>query len=814
MTSHVSPGVYSKIIDLSEYLTSTSGTIGFLPIITEKGPDNVLTKISSIDEYRTKFGDPNLRTFGKYYGQGPYVALNHLSVSSDLYVLRALPDDAVYAHSFVAFAKIEDTAIEVDPVTKEATDIDAASDDKASNVSVGDTHVELVTFNVSKQSIKVDKNNYIHFGDMIDTQRLDSYFTSANSAQIITKVPNIYDADNAENCVLMYVRGYGRGDYYNNLSYLIRASSGAGNFGTYIFEIYQDQDGVPTLVESYNVSFDPNGLDSDGESNYIENVVNKYSILVHVNVNENALAIMNNLLHNYYDNDPTIEDVQEDYVVSNGGTNDPVGFPTTMEDADGVTYSMIPTYYDTDDLGSVTTSFPSEVGIYIGNTKIDNPEEVMKPELLVSNYRLGIKAKKIWNAYWEKALAKKQTVLAAKQYAEAIAMDEDDVTETDGSQKSRSEAINDAIVAVNEAQVATDQAQALYDTAISMSLMHLSDSNDDIYGDQPYYLMNGSLGSLIKTSALTGKKTVQASVANQILCLAYSGLLKKPIVVKKTDESTGRIQFKTQYCSDVLDTEWIYYTIVYDAGYKPDVKQMAKELVETRMDCVLISDCGDNSDCDSVELYTGAVKGATDCRTWNSFYCARYEPYTRIYDEYNGYDIWISPVYTMAKLIPQNDSLYNLWYAPAGFNRGISSEIKELRWNANLGERDRLYSTQVNPIVYFPEGMTVWGQLTTQKKSSSLSDLNVVRTVLYIKRAIEQYCRNYIFEFNSSDTWDKIRNGVAPMLSRIVSEGGIASYSIEVGATDYEYKTKTCHVNVTITPMRVIEQIQLNMYIN
>ena len=41
MATHISPGVYSKIIDLSEYLTSTSGTIGFLPIITEKGPDNV-----------------------------------------------------------------------------------------------------------------------------------------------------------------------------------------------------------------------------------------------------------------------------------------------------------------------------------------------------------------------------------------------------------------------------------------------------------------------------------------------------------------------------------------------------------------------------------------------------------------------------------------------------------------------------------------------------------------------------------------------------------------------------------------------------
>jgi phage tail sheath protein FI len=124
-----------------------------------------------------------------------------------------------------------------------------------------------------------------------------------------------------------------------------------------------------------------------------------------------------------------------------------------------------------------------------------------------------------------------------------------------------------------------------------------------------------------------------------------------------------------------------------------------------------------------------------------------------------------------------------------------------------------LYQAQVNPIVHFPEGMTVWGQLTTQKKSSSLSDLNVVRTVLYIKRAIEQYCQNYIFEMNDSTTWNSIQMGIQPMLDTIVANGGLRSYSVEVGATDYELKTKMCHVNVTLEPMKVLEKIQLNLYI-
>lgn len=857
MATHISPGVYSKIIDLSEYLTSTSGTIGFLPIITEKGPDNVLTKISSIEEYRTKFGDPNLKTFGKYYGQGPYVALNHLEVSSDLYVLRALPDDAAYAHSFVAFAADEDEAEDVDGNSTEAKDVGEESAGEASNVSAGETIAKLVTFSVSKNDTTTVSGKSIKFTDATDTQKLDSYFTGAMSDRIITKVPNIYDSNHAEKCILMYVRAYGRGDYYCNtenggISYLLRADSNPNNFGLYNFEVYQYQDGSPVMVESYNVSFEPESLDADGESNYIEDVVNKFSTNVQVRVNEDALEIMRKCLHDYYDNDPTItgassdESAQPDYLVdivkSEGGVEKHyIGFPTVMTDENYRDLSLIPDYYDesvefdsmdslpevgeyqfyykTKDTNKVYywdgTSYvevESVGGIWIGKTLIADPATVTNPTTTIpSNYYLGIKAKEIWCAYWDKAVAKKATKEAAALYADAVAMDEDETITIDGVQMSRTEAIEYAIEKVEEAQVLTDAAQDRYDSAVAMSLMQLSDSDNDLYGEQPYDLLNGSLGSLVYTK--NGKRTVQPTVANQTLCMAYSGLLKKPVVVRKVDESTGTVKFKVQYCSDVLDLDWIYFTIVYDAGYKPDVKQLAKELVETRMDCVLISDCGDNCDCEDVELYTGAVKGATDCRIWNSYLCARYEPYTRVYDQYNGCDQWLSPVYTMAKIIPQNDSLYDIWYAPAGFNRGVSSEIKELRWSANLGERDRLYSAQVNPIVYFPDGMTVWGQLTTQKKTSTLSDLNCVRTVLYIKRAVEQFCRNYIFEFNDAVTHERIKNGIIPLLSAVQASRGLKEYSIEVGATDYEYKQKICHVNITLAPMNVIEKIQCNFYI-
>jgi hypothetical protein len=801
MATHVSPGVYSKIIDLSEYLVSTPGTIGFLPIITEKGPDNVLTRISSIEEFRTKFGDPNLKTFGKYYGQGPYVALNHLEVSSDLYVMRALPDDAEYANAVVAFVLDEDRADDVD-VSGSATDVEN-SDENAADVS---TKSDIPSLAVA--SYKHAKN----------TQVLDTLFTAGGTEKVLDMFADkgaIYTGDQANKSVLMYIRGYGRGDWYNKISFLLRADSNPNNFGLYNFEIYEDQEDGPVMVESYNVSFEPESLDTDGESNFIEDVVNKFSKNVQVNLNEDALPIMRQCLKDYYLNDPGIIDTHEEYIPDGEVSlwND-----TLVDDETGYEYSLVPTYFGEADLdeGHDTT------GIYVGKTKWEegaqfdadadgNITRVTYPE-----QALGTKAKVIWKAYVQKAYAKEMMAAANAAYETAVGMPEESVS-ISGSQDSRDEAIDKAIAQVEIAQIAVDKAQLAYDNAMAMSLMHLSDADAGTWGEQPYHLEEGSLGSLMvygrdSVTGAYGKNRVQASVANQTLCMAYSGLLKKPVVVRKVDEH-GNVKFKTQYANEVLDLDWIYFTIVYDAGYKPDVKQMAKELVETRMDCVLISDCGDNSDCEEVELYTGAVKGATDCRIWNSYLCARYEPYTRIYDQFNGCDVWLSPVYTMAKIIPQNDALYDIWYAPAGFNRGVSSEIKELRWSANLGERDRLYKAQVNPIVYFPEGMTVWGQLTTQKKTSTLSDLNCVRTVLYIKRAVEQFCRNYVFEFNDPVTHEAIANGIIPLLSAVQAARGLKDFSIEVGATDYEYKTKTCHVNITLSPMKVIEKIQCNFYI-
>jgi hypothetical protein len=312
---------------------------------------------------------------------------------------------------------------------------------------------------------------------------------------------------------------------------------------------------------------------------------------------------------------------------------------------------------------------------------------------------------------------------------------------------------------------------------------------------EPIAIENGSSGTLFNTSG------IDPTVATTILGRAYVGQLEKP---KVNYDDTGY-----ELLEEVLDLDNYYFTVVLDGGYPFDVKMQAVSLVQTRLDCMAFIDNGDNTS------YSMALNERTNGETSsiNSRYVALYESYSKIFDIYTGRDIWVSPVYHMANIIPYTDNVSEIWYAPAGFNRATIASIKELRYSPRLAERDQFYLNQINPIVKFNVGYTVYGQLTTQRRPTALQDVNIVRLVLYIKRALEQFCKFYIFELNDQETWTAIQQEVNRFLKNIQNRRGLYSYSVEVGANEYEQKSKQVHVNIMLQPTRVIEKIYLNFYI-
>jgi len=246
---------------------------------------------------------------------------------------------------------------------------------------------------------------------------------------------------------------------------------------------------------------------------------------------------------------------------------------------------------------------------------------------------------------------------------------------------------------------------------------------------------------------------------------------------------------------------------VFDSGYPNSVKQQISSLCQTRRDCVGILDNGDNP------TFNSAISERTDVNTFNNYFVALYESYNKVFDIFTGRDVWFSPMYHMSYLLPRSDALTEVWFAIAGFNRASIDTIKELRYNPKLGQRDQMYLKQLNPIVKFNPGYVVWGQLTSQAKASALQDLNIVRLVLYVKRALEEYCRFFIFEQNDQLTWSQVSGDIVLFLEDIRKRRGLYNFNVDVGATEYERKRKTFHVNIMLEPTRVVEKIELNFFI-
>ena len=306
---------------------------------------------------------------------------------------------------------------------------------------------------------------------------------------------------------------------------------------------------------------------------------------------------------------------------------------------------------------------------------------------------------------------------------------------------------------------------------------------------EPVPLKKGSDGSLLDASG-----DLNTTTATQLLSQGYLGQL-----TSKVDGTTA--------IDDILDEENIYFNAVFDCGYPSDVKTSISTLVQTRRDCVAILDNGDNSS------YNASITARNATNTFNNYFCALYESYNKVYDTFTGQDVWFSPVYHMSYLLPRNDRVSEIWYAVAGLNRAAIDTIKELRFNPRLGQRDQMYLKQLNPLVKFSQGYTCWGQLTTQAKPSALQDLNIVRLVLYIKKALEAYCRFFIFEQNDAITWNRVSGNIVEFLESIKKKRGLYSYGVTVAASPYELKRKEFHVDVDLTPTRTVERINLNFYV-
>ena len=238
-----------------------------------------------------------------------------------------------------------------------------------------------------------------------------------------------------------------------------------------------------------------------------------------------------------------------------------------------------------------------------------------------------------------------------------------------------------------------------------------------------------------------------------------------------------------------------------------------------RGDCFAIIDPLQNLNVQQVvEWHNGDGQWANE-NAINSSYAALYYPWVQIYNQFTESLQWVPPSVKIVSVYAYSDSITEVWFAPAGLNRGRLFTAEKVETHVNVSDRDYLYSTMtncVNPICDFVgDGIVVYGQKTAQRKPSATDRVNVMRLLLYMKKVLATAVKYLLFEPNDELTWILYRQLVEPFIEDIRRRRGLYEFKIvcdKTTTTPYDIDNNTLVGEIWLKPTKTAERI-INRFI-
>ena len=163
----------------------------------------------------------------------------------------------------------------------------------------------------------------------------------------------------------------------------------------------------------------------------------------------------------------------------------------------------------------------------------------------------------------------------------------------------------------------------------------------------------------------------------------------------------------------------------------------------------------------------------------DSSYAATYWPWLQTIDPDTSATVWVPASTMIPGVYAFNDRSGEPWFAPAGLSRGGLSTVLRAERKLTNGNRNTLYTANVNPIATFPNtGVVVFGQKTLQKAASALDRVNVRRLLIELKSYISQVADNLVFEQNTIATRNNFLSQVNPYLESVQQRQGLYAFKV------------------------------------
>ena len=180
----------------------------------------------------------------------------------------------------------------------------------------------------------------------------------------------------------------------------------------------------------------------------------------------------------------------------------------------------------------------------------------------------------------------------------------------------------------------------------------------------------------------------------------------------------------------------------------------------------------------SVEKSTTNIINFFDPLT-SSSYAVFDSGYKYMYDRFNDVFRYVPLNGDIAGTCARNDINNFPWFSPAGTSRGTILNAVKLAYNPGKKQRDRLYSSRVNPVIFSPgSGIILFGDKTGFAKASAFDRINVRRLFIYLEDAISAAAKDQLFEFNDEITRANFVNIVEPFLRDVQAKRGIQDFVV------------------------------------
>lgn len=265
---------------------------------------------------------------------------------------------------------------------------------------------------------------------------------------------------------------------------------------------------------------------------------------------------------------------------------------------------------------------------------------------------------------------------------------------------------------------------------------------------------------------------------------------------------------------DLLSNKLEYdFKVLLLPGISPDNANMStviaslSSLMQTRKDAVAILDT----------TTFGATPAAaiSAISSLDNSYLAAYYPWGQTYSLELGRNVWVSPSTVMGGVYKFNDSVSNVWFAPAGFNRGGIPSLSKTERKLTQDEIALLYNAGVNPLATFPNvGIVAWAQNTLQKRISHLRKVSIQRLVIDVKRQAEDIAKYLIYEPNTIALRNKFKAQLTPYLESVAQKQGLYNFRIimdETNNTSEVIDRYELRGQIIIQPTVAVEIILLNI---